>query len=70
VAEPAPPPSGNPSEDPAKRVENGVLIVDVNELRKEPEPDPAHARPSTDSPGAEGGTAGTGAEHTEQDLPG
>jgi hypothetical protein len=59
-----------PVEGGARRDENGVLIVNVGELRKEPEPDPSHVRPSTDSPGAEGGTAGTGAEHTEQDQPG
>jgi len=64
-------PPSDPSLDDAVRYdENGVLIVDVAQLRKEPKPDPAHARPSTDSPGTEGGTAGTGGEHTSQDLPG
>jgi hypothetical protein len=47
--------------------ENGELIVDVEKLAREPKPDPARARPSTDSPGTSGGTAGTGGEHTSQD---
>ena len=67
---PDPPPTDKSDDDAARRDEDGVLIVDVGELRKEPKPDPAHARPSTDSPGTEGGTGGTGEEHTSQDLPG
>jgi len=67
---PEPPSSEHPEDDAARYDENGELIVDVAELRKEPKPDPAHVRPSTDSPGSEGNTGGTGEEHTSQDLPG
>jgi hypothetical protein len=53
--------------DPACYDKDGVLIVDVRKLAEVPAPDPAHARPSSDSPGMPGGTAGTGGEHTSQD---
>jgi len=64
------PASDQPQDKAVRYDEKGELIVDVAELRKEPKPDPSHARPSTDSPGSEGNTGGTGEEHTSQDLPG
>jgi hypothetical protein len=66
--QPEHPSCDHPGDDAACYDENGVLIVDVKKLAEVLAPDPAHARPSSDSPGMPGNTGGTGEEHTSQDI--